>query len=124
MARNRKNQAGVRFGPAIAAFALCMAIGGAGLGYVWQKDQIHDLGQRIRKLEQELEKARRDNKQAADHLAFLASPRNLENRVRELNLGLVQPEPRQILRLWDAPYLTVPDGGERRTVLLDDSLAD
>lgn len=122
MARNRKNQSGVRFGPAITAFVLCMAIGGAGLGYVWQKDQIHELGKRIRKLEQDIEKTRLANKQAADHLAYLRSPAVLEGRVRELNLGLVQPEPRQILRLVDVPYMTVPVSGEHsRTARFGDN---
>jgi len=44
MAKNRRNQAvTVRFGPALKAFALCALIGGAGVGYVWQKSQINEL---------------------------------------------------------------------------------
>ncbi len=125
MARNRKNQTGVRFGAAITAFVLCMVIGGAGLGFVWQKDQIHDLGLRIRKLEQKIDQARLDNKRAADHLAYLCSPRNLESRVKELNLGLVQPEPSQVLRLWDVPYMTVPTTPEqRRSAQIEETLSD
>jgi hypothetical protein len=41
MARNRKNQsAAMRFGPVLKALLLCLLIGGSGIGYVWQKDQI------------------------------------------------------------------------------------
>ena len=41
MAKNRKNQsAAIRFGPAIKAFLLCALVGGAGVGYVWQKGRI------------------------------------------------------------------------------------
>ena len=50
MARNRKYQsAASRFGPALKAFLLCLLIGGSGIGYVWQKDQISQLGQQIGK---------------------------------------------------------------------------
>jgi len=50
MARNRKSQsAAIRFGPALKAFLLCLLIGGSGIGYVWQKDQIGRLGGTERK---------------------------------------------------------------------------
>ena len=52
MARNRKYQsAAIRFGPTLKALLLCLLIGGSGVGYVWQKDQIYQLGQQIRKRE-------------------------------------------------------------------------
>ncbi len=52
MARNRKYQSAAnRFGPALKAFLLCLLIGGSGVGYVWQKDQISQLGQQIKKRE-------------------------------------------------------------------------
>ncbi len=115
MARNRKNQSGVRFGSAILALVLCLSLGAAGLGFVWQKRQIQELGLEIRQLENDFEKVRLDNKQAADHLAYLTSPRNLELRVRELDLGLVQPHPSQVLRLWEQPYIQMPADAEINT---------
>jgi hypothetical protein len=37
-----------RWGPALRAFLLCLLIGGSGVGYVWQKDQIFQLGRQIK----------------------------------------------------------------------------
>jgi len=100
MARNRKNQSAViRFGPALKAFLLCLFIGGAGLGYVWQKNQIFELGQWIKKREVQLEILKRQNKILHDQLDFLRSPPELEARIKRLNLGLVRPQPDLVLRL-------------------------
>lgn len=107
MARNRKNQsAAVRFGPALKAMMLCLFIGGAGVGYVWQQNQLHDLGQQKKQRELRLDELRLQNSQLARHLAGLRSPRTLQIRARELNLGLEQPRPGQMIRLMD----TLPPG--------------
>ena len=108
MARNRKYQsAAIRFGPALKAFLLCLFIGGSGVGYVWQKNQIYDLGQQIRKREIHLADLRDQNKKLKDQLAMLRSPAMLDQRVRALNLGLGQPQPSQIWRLPE-PAATPP----------------
>src|ERR1051326_1759710 len=100
MAKNRKNQsAAIRFGPALKAFLLCALIGGSGVGYVWQKSQISELGRQISKGEKRLAELRDQNKKLRDQLAMLRSPAKLDQRVRELNLGLGQPEPTQVWRL-------------------------
>lgn len=104
MARNRKHQsAAIRFGPALKAFLLCLLIGGSGVGYVWQKNQIYDLGQQIRKREIHLKELEDQNDKLRRQLAFMRSPAFLEARVKELNLGLVQPDPSQV---W---YLSVTE---------------
>ncbi len=100
MARNRKYQsAAIRFGPALKAFLLCLLIGGSGVGYVWQKNQIYDLGQQIRQREIQLADLRDQKKKLKDQLAMLCSPAMLDQRARALNLGLGQPQPNQIWRL-------------------------
>jgi len=100
MAKNRKHQsAAIRFGPAIKAVLLCSLIGGAGVGYVWQKSQISELGQQISKRESRLRQLQEQNKKLHDQLAMLQAPPKLDQRVRELNLGLGQPSPSQIWRL-------------------------
>ncbi len=100
MARNRKYQsAAIRFGPAIKAVLLCILIGGSGVGYVWQKSQIDELGQQIRKREQTLGVLEGDNEKLRRRLAILCSPASLEAQIRRLGLGLVPPQPSQFWRL-------------------------
>jgi hypothetical protein len=100
MARNRKSQsAAVRFAPALKAFLLCVFIGGAGVGYVWYKNQLSVLGQQIKEREVRLAELRRQNKASRAHLDALCSPVALDARVKKLNLGLVAPPVSQIVRL-------------------------
>lgn len=100
MAQNRKQQTvPVRFGPALVALSLCLGIGGSGVGYVWQKSQISELGRELKKREQRLADLQFSNERLRRQLATLRSPRWLDQRVRELNLGLAPAQPGQILRL-------------------------
>ena len=100
MAQNRKYQAAsVRFGPALKAVLLCLLLGGSGVGYVWQKSLINELGRERAKLEQRLRELRPNNDKLRPQLATLMSPPFLERRVRELNLGLVPAQPGQVLNL-------------------------
>jgi len=97
MAKNRKHQsAAIRFGPALKAFLLCLLIGGSGVGYVWQKNQIDQLGQQIKKRELHLKELQDQNEKLRRQMAFMRSPPFLEARIKELNLGLVPPQPSQI----------------------------
>ncbi|HWD93848.1 MAG TPA: hypothetical protein VG938_16020 [Verrucomicrobiae bacterium] len=101
MAKNRKHQsAAIRFGPALKAFLLCLLIGGSGVGYVWQKNQLYDLGQQIRKRELHLKAVQDQNENLRRQLVSMKSPAFLEARVKELNLGLGRPS-----QVW---YLTEP----------------
>ena len=111
MARNRKYQsAAIRFGPALKAFLLCLLIGGSGVGYVWQKDQISQLGQQIKKRELRLADLANQNEKLRKQLATMRSPRFLERRIQELGLGLVPPQPAQVWRLTEpARDLPRPD---------------
>jgi cell division protein FtsB len=100
MAGNRKNQsAAIRFGPALKAAFLCLLIAGSAVGYVWQKSQIYMLGQQIRQSETHLAQLRNENQRLTDQLAALRSPVMLDQRARELNLGLAPAQPSQVWRL-------------------------
>jgi hypothetical protein len=100
MARNRKYQSAAnRFGPALKAFLLCLLIGGSGVGYVWQKDQISQLGQQIKQREMRLVELGKQNEKLRKQFAEMRSPRFLERRIQQLGLGLVPPQPAQIWRL-------------------------
>ena len=100
MAGNRKNQsAAIRFGPALKASFLCLLIAGSAVGYVWQKSQIYQLGQDIRQRETRLTQLKNENQKLGDQLAILRSPVMLDQRARELNLGLAPARPAQVWRL-------------------------
>jgi hypothetical protein len=100
MAKNRKNQsAAIRFGPALKALFLCFVIAGSAVGYVWQKSQIYQLGRQIRQREIRLTQLQNDDQKLTDQLSILRSPVMLDQRVRELNLGLVPAQPMQVWRL-------------------------
>lgn len=114
MARNRKHQsAAVRFGPALKAFMLCAFIGGSGVGYVWQKSQIDELGRQIKQREVRLAELQYQNKKLADHLAILRSPKDLRRRLPDLKLGLVPVHPAQVWRLPE-PLAVADDAAETR----------
>jgi len=97
MAGNRKSQAAaVRFAPALKAAVLCLLIAGSAVGYVWQKSQIYQLGRQISRQEDKLRQMRSQNQRLSDQLAVLRSPVMLDQRARELNLGLAPVDPRQV----------------------------
>ncbi|HVV00370.1 MAG TPA: septum formation initiator family protein [Verrucomicrobiae bacterium] len=100
MARNRKHRsAAIRFGPALKAFLLCLLLGGSGVGYVWQKNQIYDLGRQIKEREARLSALDKENEKLKKQLGTMHSTWYLEKRIKDLNLGLAQPAPSQIWRL-------------------------
>src|ERR1039458_4451768 len=104
MAKNRRNQsAAIRFCPALKALFLCLLIAGLAVGYVWQKGQIYQLGRQITACEGRLVRLRDENQKLGDQLAVLRSPVMLDQRVRELNLGLVPAQLAQIYRLVEPP---------------------
>ncbi len=100
MARHRENQsAAFHFGAVLKVVLLCAAVCGSAVGYVWQKSQIYRLGQEIRQRETRLAQLRSENQKRRDQLAILRSPVMLDQRVRELNLGLGPARPDQVWRL-------------------------
>ncbi len=100
MAKNRKNESVVlRFGPALKAFALIAVIGGASVGYVWQKGQIDLLGRQMKERETRLAELRDQNKKLRDNLAMMKSPAMLDQRMKKLNLGMVMPQAKDVWRV-------------------------
>ena len=117
MARNRKyRSAAIRFGPALKAFLLCLLIGGSGVGYVWQKDQIVRLGRQIREREVGLKTLREENRKASKRLGEMRAPQAVERRIQELHLGLVRTRPEQVWWLREpAAEAPRPEGGQYAT---------
>ncbi len=111
MAKNRKNQAAaLQFAPVLKVVLICFLICGSAVGYVWQKNEIYRLGQQIRQREARLAQLQRDNQRLSDQIAILHSPVMLDQRAKELNLGLAPAQPEQVVRLTDAaPPVAVGD---------------
>jgi hypothetical protein len=113
MARNRKYQTtATRFGPALKAFLLCLLIGGSGVGFVWQKSQIQELGKQMLKREQKLAELNAQNDGLKDLLNKMRLPKELEKRIAELKLGLVRPQQAQWLRLQEPSREPTPRNRE------------
>ena len=114
MAKNRKNQtAAIRFGPALKASFLCLLIGGAAVGFVWQKNEIYRLGQQIRQRETKLVQLQNDNKRLGDQISILHSPVMIDRRAKELNLGLAPATPTQVVRLMEMPVMPGKNGSRQ-----------
>lgn len=104
MATNRKNQpASVRFGPVVKVMLIGSVICGSAIGYVWQKGEIDRLGHQLVDREKRLAQLQNDNKRLADQIAILHSPVMIDQRVRELNLGLIPAQPGQKVTLVEVP---------------------
>ena len=116
----RKNSSSVRFAPAFKAGLICVVTCSLGLGYVWQKQHINALGEQIKENEINLEELRRENKRRGDRLSFLMAPQQLDARLRQLNLNLVVPLPKQIVVLteqWETnPTAAEPGRGTKESV--------
>ena len=119
MAKNRKNSAsgGLRFGPAVKAFFICLLIGSLGVTFVWQKRQIYSLGVKTEQLEKRLATLKRENEMRRQQMAMLQSLPYLDARVKELKLGLGVPTPDQILTLVEGSITRVSPPAPRPPVL-------
>ena len=106
MGRNRKNGSAVRFVPAMKAALICALLGVSAIGYVYQKNQLFELGRQIQAREKQLAELRDSNAKLQKALLTLRSAPQLEKKVRELNLGLVQPDQSQILTITEVPVLS------------------
>ncbi len=85
--------------PVLKTFLLCGLLCGAAVGYVWQKNQIYELGNQCRAREATLGRLQNQNRKLRDLLAVQRSPQTLDQRVRALNLGLCLPQPNQVWHL-------------------------
>jgi hypothetical protein len=127
MARNRKNHsAGIQFVPAFKALIICLLLGASSVGYVLQKNKIFELGARMGEQRKRLKQLQWENTLRAAQLKELQTPAQLERRIREHNLGLVLPQPNQVIWIQEpvlasatneAPQLIVWDRESLRTMV-------
>src|SRR5687767_4886676 len=102
MARNEKKAARPTMSLLFIAFG-CIFVVGAGYGFIWNKSQIHSLGQQIRYYETRLDEAKRRRLTLERAYATMCSPVDLEDRVKRMKLELGPPQPDQIVRLPETP---------------------
>lgn len=77
----------------------CFFIVGAGAGYLWNKSQIHALGQQLRGYEVQLEAAKRRRLTLERTYAAMCSPADLDDRVKRMRLEIGPPQLDQIVKL-------------------------
>ena len=95
----RKAAAAVRLSVLVRAGLLAALIGATGLGYVWQKNQIYEIGNGIRQREKELDILQKKQAILQVQLAELKSPRALWEKCQRWSLGLIAPRDAQVVRL-------------------------
>ena len=103
MGRNRKNGSATWLVPGAKAALICLLLGGSAIGYVYQKNQLNDLGRQILKSEAELKGYQQSNAHLHRSLLTLHSTVYLEQQVRERKLPLSQPAQNQILTIPEMP---------------------
>ncbi|MEO8429353.1 MAG: hypothetical protein ABI651_19855 [Verrucomicrobiota bacterium] len=95
---------------------MCLLIGGSGVGYVWQKNQIYDLARQTKQLETRRDILRHQNRMLENLLAKMSSPKELDARVKNSNLGLVPPRQDKVWRLVETPMEHSSTAAEGRFV--------
>jgi|SRR5436853_7466 len=108
MGRNRKIGSATWLVPGVKAALICLLLGGSAIGYVYQKNQLIELGKQIQKSEQTLKAVNDNTARLQRQLATLQSTYYLEQRNKQLNLGLVQPAQSQILTIVEVPATAAP----------------
>lgn len=124
MARNRKNNAAIRFVPALKALIICLLLGASSVGYVLQKNKIYELGREINDREKNMRQLQWENAMRAAKLKDLLSPPKLQLGLKKHRLELDLPQPAQIIWL---PEPTMKDlvrtnEGPRYVALGDEEL--
>jgi hypothetical protein len=77
----------------------CFFIVAAGAGFLWNKSQIHTLGEQIRGYEMRLESAKLHRLTLERNYAFACSRTELERRLKTMKIELGPPQPDQLVRL-------------------------
>jgi hypothetical protein len=113
MAKNRKNQAAaIRFGPVLKVLLLCSLFCGSAVGYVWQKNQIYQLGKQISEDKSRLLRLTVDNQKLDRQLSDLRSVVTLGQGAHDF--GLVPAQPMQVVRLPEPSFAPLENKSSTR----------
>jgi hypothetical protein len=96
---SRRKSARLKPKTILLSIVICGAVCLAGIGYVWAKTQVWDLSREIKRLETRRDELKRANDGLQRTYAAMCTPRELDARVKRLNLGLYAPQPDQIVRI-------------------------
>ena len=121
MGRNRKNGSATWLVPGAKAALICLLLGGSAIGYVYQKNQLNELGRQILKSDQEWRDYTESNARLHRSLLTLHSTVYLENQVRERKLPLAPPAQSQILTIAETPAGATP-APKGRTLFAENQL--
>ncbi len=98
--RNRK-RASLHYGVVAKSLLACLYVAAVGVTFVWYKNQIHRLGDEIKKRENTLAAVEKRNAMLMTQLAQLKSPAYLEARCQECGIQLVSPRESQMVRVYE-----------------------
>ncbi len=101
----------LRFGPLVLSGMVCLSLAGAAMGYMWLRERNTTLQRQNAALRRQLETVQKETLALEAQLQALTRPEVLFARARIL--GLVAPEPTQILRVPLRPPTqpSQPNGG-------------
>jgi len=98
MGKSRKSPAGIlRFGPLLLAVALLGFLAVSACGYVWQRNRNEQLARENGLTRRRLEMLQKENLELEYRFLGLTRPEALAERAR--TLGLVRPDPDQLIRV-------------------------
>jgi hypothetical protein len=104
MARNRKTQVpDIRLGSFVKALLFCAAFVAPGIGYVYEKEAIRELGHQITLRESRLAELQVLNHRLREEKGRRLAPTVLDQTVKDMKLGLAPPQPAQVWRLPEPP---------------------
>ncbi len=83
----------------VLMIVMCGAVCLAGIGYIWAKTQVWGLSRDMKGLETRRDELKRGNEALARTYAAMCTPRELDARVKRLNLGLAATQPGQMVHL-------------------------
>ena len=99
MGRSKKYSSSVKTGATIKTGILVVLIVGSCVGYLWLKKEINTLAATIRMRDSRLRQVREANEKMTPQLATLMDPFSLEKKVKQMQLGLAQPDLSHVWRL-------------------------
>lgn len=89
----------VRAGTIAKVVALSLFLGGSGVGYVFQKGQIHGLAEQRKKNEFALGKLEQNLTELKLKLENVTSEEQLGRNLQKFRIQLVKPDPRGVITL-------------------------